>query len=125
MIAVDTSSMVAFLQGTKGEDVKLVKQFIESESIILPPLVLSELLSDSQLPQEIYDVIVNLPVLKIKEGCWQRVGKLRAKILKKKLKARMADSLIAQSCLDYDSPLITRDRDFRHFSKYTELILLN
>jgi predicted nucleic acid-binding protein len=31
------------------------------------------------------------------------------------LKARIADTLIAQSCIDHDVPLITRDRDFRHF----------
>jgi predicted nucleic acid-binding protein len=30
-------------------------------------------------------------------------------------KAKLADTLIAQSCLDHDVPLITRDGDFRHF----------
>jgi len=36
----------------------------------------------------------------------------------------LADTLIAQSCIDYRVPLITRDSDFRHFAKYCGLILL-
>ena len=34
------------------------------------------------------------------------------------------DTLIAQSCLDQSSPLVTRDRDFRHFAKAAGLPLL-
>ncbi len=30
---------------------------------------------------------------------------------------RMADALIAQSCLDHDVALVTRDRDFRNFAR--------
>jgi predicted nucleic acid-binding protein len=36
--------------------------------------------------------------------------------LAKGLKARLADTLIAQSCLDHGVPLITHDTDFRHFA---------
>jgi len=32
--------------------------------------------------------------------------------------------LIAQSCIDYEAPLITCDSDFRHFSKHFGLKLL-
>lgn len=32
--------------------------------------------------------------------------------------------LIAQSCIDSKTPLITRDGDFRHFSAYAGLDLL-
>jgi len=30
----------------------------------------------------------------------------------------LADTLIAQICIDHDVPLITRDKDFRHFAKH-------
>jgi predicted nucleic acid-binding protein len=40
-----------------------------------------------------------------------------------KLRARLPDALIAQSCIDHDVALITRDRDFRYFAKYCGLRL--
>jgi predicted nucleic acid-binding protein len=40
---------------------------------------------------------------------------LRGKVLAKGLRARLADALIAQSCIDHRVPLVTRDDDFRHF----------
>jgi predicted nucleic acid-binding protein len=33
-------------------------------------------------------------------------------------KARLADALIAQACIDHDVALITRDKDFRHFVRH-------
>ena len=48
----------------------------------------------------------------------------RARILAKRLRARLADTLIAQTCIDHRAPLVTRDRDFRHFSAHAELDLL-
>jgi predicted nucleic acid-binding protein len=56
-------------------------------------------------------------------GFWERTGLLRSKILKRGLRGRLADTLIAQSCIDHGVPLLTRDRDFRHFAKYGALRL--
>ena len=36
-------------------------------------------------------------------------------LLRNGRKAKLADCLIAQACIDNDAPLITYDRDFRHF----------
>ncbi len=66
---------------------------------------------------------LGIPILDIKQGYWQRAGNTRAKLLNKGLKARLADTLIAQSCIDHRIPLITRDDDFRHFVKHCELKL--
>jgi predicted nucleic acid-binding protein len=41
-----------------------------------------------------------------------------------KTKAKLADTLIAQLCIDHEVPLITRDRDFSHFQKFCGLKLL-
>jgi predicted nucleic acid-binding protein len=49
---------------------------------------------------------------------------LRAKVLAQHRKARLGDALIAQSCLDRDIPLITRDRDFRAFAEVANLGLV-
>ena len=61
-------------------------------------------------------LLKDLPLLEITEGYWERAGALRARILSQKLKAKLADTLIAQSCLDHDVALVTRDGDFRHFA---------
>ena len=121
MIAVDTSSLVAFLTGDSGSDVDVVEDSLRSQILTLPPVVLTEIISDPKLPKQVYNTLLGLPILETPAGYWQRAGETRAKILGKSLKVRVADALIAQSCLDHNVALITRDKDFRHFEKLTEL----
>jgi predicted nucleic acid-binding protein len=121
MIAVDTSSLVAFLTGDSGSDVDVVEDSLRSQILTLPPVVLTEIISDPKLPKQVYNILLGLPILETLPGYWQRAGETRAKILGRSLKVRVADALIAQSCLDYNVALITRDKDFRHFEKLTEL----
>jgi predicted nucleic acid-binding protein len=124
VIAVDTSAMIAFLEGASGADVELVQAALDHQQLVLPPLVLSELLSDSALPANVRSLLTALPQLQLEPGFWERAGLLRASILKRRLKARVADALIAQSCLDQSVPLVTRDKDFRHLAKTAGLALL-
>src|SRR5579884_92725 len=121
MIAVDSSSLIAFLGGDSGSDVNAVEDALNAQALILPPVALTEILSDPKLPKQVVNTLLGLPTLDILPGYWERAGKTRAKILVRRFKVRVADALIAQSCLDYDTPLITRDRDFRHFEKFAQL----
>ena len=124
MIAVDTSSLVAFLEGDPGSDTDLVQSALEAQQLVLPPVVLSELLSEPTLTAPVRNLLAALPLLQIESGFWERAGLLRAAVLSQGRKARVADSLIAQSCLDQSAPLVTRDRDFRHFAEAAGLSLL-
>jgi predicted nucleic acid-binding protein len=124
VIAADTSSMIAFLQGDDGDDVDLVQSALDHQQLALPPVVLTELLSDPALPRPVRSLLGGLPLLQVEPGYWERAGALRASVLKQKKKARVADSLIAQSCLDQSTPLVTRDRNFRHFAAAVGLPLL-
>jgi predicted nucleic acid-binding protein len=124
MIAADTSSLVAFLEGRDGDDVAVIASALEHQQLALPPAVLTELLSDPGLPRSVRTLLGTLPLLEVKPGYWERAGLLRASILKQRKKARVADALIAQSCLDQSTPLVTRDRDFRHFAAAAGLPLL-
>ena len=124
MIATDTSSLIAFLQGDEGEDTDLIQSALDHQQLALPPVVLTELLSDPALPRPVRTLLAGLPILDIEPGFWERAGVLRASVLKQKKKARVADALIAQSCLDQSTPLVTRDRDFRHFAAAAGLPLL-
>jgi len=90
---------------------------------VLPPVVLSELLSDPKLRRDVKDVLLDLPLLEILDGYWERAGLLRAKALAHSRRPRLADTLIAQSCLDHDVELVTRDVDFRYFARLAGLRL--
>jgi predicted nucleic acid-binding protein len=123
MIAVDTSSWSAYLGPHAGPDVDAVERALEHGNAVLPPVVLAELLSDPKLDTAIGKLFLRLPLLEPSEGYWERAGRLRSKILGRGLRARLADTLIAQSCIDHRVPLVTRDQDFRHFAKVAGLRL--
>jgi hypothetical protein len=124
VIAADTSSMIAFLEGDDGDDVELLQSAIDHQQLALPPVVLTELLSDPGLSDDVRALLTGLPILDVEPGLWDRAGRLRARVLARKRKARVADALIAQTCLDQITPLVTRDRDFRHFARKAGLTLL-
>lgn len=123
MIAADTSVLIDYFQGKNNNKITIIDELFISHSLILPPTVLTEILSDPSLPKLFINKILELPILEITENFWQRAGINRSKLIAKKLKARLADTLIAQSCIDYKIPLITNDNDFRHFVKYCNLVL--
>jgi hypothetical protein len=124
MIAADTSSVVAFLQGAPGEDVELVDAALSQSQLHLPAPVLAELLSNPRLDPEVIGELAGLPLLEPTPGFWYRAGRLRSRLVAGRRKARLADALIAQLCLDHGVRLITRDRDFRTFAAAAELDLI-
>jgi len=115
LIALDTSSLVAYLSGAEGPDVEATGVALAHHQAVLPPVVLSELLSDPELDGEVKELFTHLPLLDVLEGYWERAGLLRARALGRGRRTRLADTLIAQSCLDHEVELVTRDRDFRSF----------
>jgi predicted nucleic acid-binding protein len=76
-----------------------------------------ELLSNPRLSEGARRLVMMLPRLELRDGIWERAGHLRADTLAGGYRAGVADCLIAQCALDHDIPLITYDRDFRHFVK--------
>jgi hypothetical protein len=69
----------------------------------------------SDLSPTLRRTILELPTLSITQGFWERAGLLRAKVIRTGRRANLADTLIAQSCLDRHATLVTRDRDFKAF----------
>jgi hypothetical protein len=124
MICLDTSSLIAFLAGDTGNDVEAVDQALQDQEGAVAPVTLTELLSDPKLPRTLRETIFNLPVLPVTEGYWERAGLTRAKILRAGRKAKLADTLIAQSCIDHRVMLVTRDKDFQAFHRFAGLKLL-
>src|SRR6187397_583065 len=123
MIAADTSSLVAYFEGAEGEDVEKVDAALRESQLHLPAPVLAELLSNPRLEAAMIDELTALPLLEPTPGFWARAGRLRAVLLGRRRKARLADALIAQLCLDHGFRLISRDRDFLQFAEAAGLDL--
>jgi hypothetical protein len=125
MIAADTSTWIAFLEGAGGEDSRLLDQALADGQVLMAPVVLTELLSEPKLLSSIAKTLAEVPLIELRPGYWQRAGGLRARVLAKNRRARLGDALIAQSCIDRRIPLVTRDRDFRAFAEAagTDLVL--
>jgi len=124
MIAADTSTWIAFLQGEPGEDTELLDQALADKQVVMAPVVLTELLSDPKLNPDVGHTLATLPLVEVRDGFWSRASALRAEVLRKRRKARLGDALIAQFCVDHKMPLITRDRDFRAFAEAADLDLV-
>src|SRR5881227_686871 len=124
MIAADTSTWIAFLEGERAPDTELLDQALRDRQLLMVPVVLTELLSDPKVPVQVARTLCDVPAIEIGSEYWQRAGALRAKVLAKRRRARLGDALIAQSCIDQRIPLITRDRDFYAFAEAANLNLV-
>ena len=124
MIAADTSTWIALLEGDPGQDAELLKQALTDRLVLMVPAVLTELLSGPGLSYAVAETLSEIPMIEVETGYWQRAGLLRAKVLSTRRKARLGDALIAQTCIDRGIRLLTRDRDFRAFADAAQLNLV-
>ena len=124
MIAADTSTWIAFLEGESGDDVQMLAKALGDRQVVMAPPVLTELLSDPALSASVARTLSDLPLIDIGPGYWRRAGRLRARVLAQHRKARLGDALIAQSCIDGGVSLITRDRDLSAFVEGAGLKLI-
>lgn len=116
MIVADSSTWAAYIERAVGADVEALQGAVDDHAVRMAPAALVELLSGPQLSAETVGFLTSIPLLEVLPGYWQRAGLLRAGALAGGRKAGLGDALIAQSCLDYDLPLLTRDHDFAAFT---------
>jgi predicted nucleic acid-binding protein len=124
LIAADTSSVINYLSGANTPDRPKVRAALEAQELCLPPAVITELLSGVPRAPGLEMLLTNAPRMSIGDGYWVRAGENRHLLLAKGLKAKLADSLVAQCCIDADVPLIASDTDFRHFAQWCGLKLV-
>jgi predicted nucleic acid-binding protein len=115
MIAVDSSTIIAYLNGLKGKDTDSLYEAIRKNAAALCPLVITEVTS-AGIDERTREALAEFHLLEFSPSFWFRAGTLRHSILNHGLKARLADAVIAQSAIDANIPLLTRDRDFRHYA---------
>ena len=85
---------------------------------------LAELISDPLRSVAARESLLKLPLLELHDGFWERAGLTRAELVRNKVKPKLADTLIAQFCIDHALTLHARDLDFRAFAKYAGLQLV-
>ena len=117
MIAADASSFRRYTAGERGVDVDRIDEALRSDSLVLPPVVVTELVSDPREDEAVVETLVKIPLIELKTSCFARAGLLRANLLRHGIKLPVEKCLVAQSCIDHDIPLVAHDRDFRHFVK--------
>ena len=124
LVAVDTSTLDRLSSKARRRRRRSVStEASPSGDMALPPVVLTEILSEPELAAEHRSIVLRLPTIEITEGYWIRAAATRATAsdaprLTRKT-ARCADRAILHRprlCA-----LITRDRDFRHFAKHCGL----
>ena len=115
MIAVDTNVLRHYLHGTIDSYTVMVAEAINTHEALLPPIVLTEALSDPQITASDIGRTLSVPLMPLYNGYWDRAGDLRRRLIQAARGAPIADCLIAQACIDGDFPLLTYDRDFTRF----------
>lgn len=123
MITADTSAFIHLFSGGSGADADLMIRALRDERLWLAPPVEAELLSFPGDLGRLGLVLSKLHRLPVTTGFWRRAALSRRRILEQGLKAKLADALVAQCCIDLNVPLITRDREFRHFAEHCGLKL--
>ncbi|HKD07438.1 MAG TPA: hypothetical protein VKB79_16165 [Bryobacteraceae bacterium] len=56
MIATDTSTWIAYLQGDEGEDTQMLEVALAERRVFMPPPALTEVLSDPKFPETAFGI---------------------------------------------------------------------
>lgn len=124
MIVADSSVLIPWAEGHVTVKTDLLDYHIGQNTLRVVPVSITELLSARDLRPEIRLVAETLDLLQFQDGYWVRAGLLRGLCLSAGRRARLADTLIAQACLDADLPLLTNDADFDVFASVGGLRLV-
>src|SRR5687767_7349777 len=98
MIVADTNIWIAYFAGESSRDIETMDAALADGVVRMAPVVLAELISDPKLDDVVESALNEVPLLDLLPGFWSRAGRLRAGLIGKGLKPKLADTLIAQTC---------------------------
>jgi predicted nucleic acid-binding protein len=124
LIVADSSVLIPWAEGNPTDKTRLLRLHLQQGTLRVAPISITELLSTRDLRPEIRLIAETLDLLELQDGYWARAGLLRARCLAASRRARLADALIAQACIDADLPLLTNDTDFEVFHSIGALKLV-
>jgi predicted nucleic acid-binding protein len=123
-LVVDTSSWIDFF---RGETIPLLEDALALGSVVLPPIVVTELVSGAGKPSDraaLMDLLADLPLHETPREHWIRAGELRLRLREKGHSISAPDAHVAQCALDRDAPLLSRDRAFSTIARHAPLRLV-
>jgi predicted nucleic acid-binding protein len=123
-LIVDSSSWIDFFRGI---DLPLLESGLERGHVVLPPVVVSELVSGARNPRDlalIADLLTDLPVHETPLHHWVRVGELRRFCRDRGLTVSTPDAHVAQCALDRGAFLLSGDEVFPKLAELVPLQLL-
>lgn len=121
VIVTDTSVLLDYFERYW---VRLLEKAFDAGTLVLPPLVVSEVISgDLTLEQRwaLAELLQDAPVHETSLAHWIAVGELRHQLRRKGLTVTLPDAHVAQCALDLDALLLTRDAIFTEIARHTEL----
>jgi len=122
-IVADTSEWIEYLA---NRPTPVFRQWLQTGSVIVPAVVATELTSGARTREEqfvIEDLLQDLPFQDCSFHHCARAGELRRSLRAKGVSVSSLDALVAQSAIDRDAPLVTRDAIFWKIAAHTKLRL--
>ena len=122
-VIIDSSVAIDLLH---GERLTAVQTALAEGSLVLSPLVVTEVLSgDLSLAQRATfgEFLQDYPMHPTPLEHWINVGNLRRMLAFRGINATIPDAHVAQCALDLDATLLTRDEIFTRIAAHTTLRL--
>lgn len=122
-VVIDTSVWIHFFNGSDTDN---VAEALEHGVAVLPPIVVSELITGATTQkqrQAIGELLQDAPVHATPLEHWIRVGDLRRTLAQKGLAVSIPDAHVAQCALDLDAVLLSSDGVFSAMAKHVQLRL--
>jgi predicted nucleic acid-binding protein len=128
VIVVDSNTWADFFNGLETPYVhRLDLGLGNEEDLAVVPIVISEVLQGFRTDtgfERARRVLVSLPLIHPTIECHVRAAQLSRSLRRKGVTVRGAvDCVIAQTCLDADTELLSPDSDFEHIADHTPLRL--
>jgi hypothetical protein len=117
-VVADTSEWIEYLTGRPA---RLFEQCLETQSIVVPPIVITELTTGARSREErmvLEDLLMDLPMHDTTFLHWARVGSFGAPPSTASASARPTPTW--QCALDRHAPLLTRDAVFWKIAALTD-----
>jgi predicted nucleic acid-binding protein len=123
VVVADTSVLIEYVN---GREAGAVEEALTNDQLILPPLVISELVTGGIGLDEgmrIADVLRFARMHETTLRHWIAVGDLRRDLGRHGLKVTIPDAHVTQCVIDLDATLIARDKIFRLIAQHIPLRL--
>lgn len=125
-VIVDSSVWIDFFKGVSTPSVGLLMEIMDSNAVILPPIVIQEVLqgvSERKMANTIEHLFfgfqfINYDNYEAALGAADLYKKMRTKGVTVR---SSNDALIAWLCIKFNFPVLHRDRDFENIAKFTSL----